>query len=93
MAKLTLNFNEQAEIHIPTKSEIAEIECAARSADAIIKALSAYVRTEKMDPTDVCMGVCDALKLLMAPVVDYLFEYAWQGPAPESGKEKGHEKK
>jgi hypothetical protein len=91
MAELNLNFHENADRREPTKSEIAQIESVAISVDAIIKVMGAYARGSRDNAQDimgVCLGVCNALELLMGPVVDYLSEYAGDVPAPEETEEK-----
>ena len=85
MSKLNLNFHEQTGRHEPTKSEIYQIEGLAISVEAIIKALAAYANgsRDREDMDGVCLGVCNALELLMGPVIEYLSEYAGNAPAPE----------
>ena len=89
MAELNLNFHENTGRHEPTKSEIIQIESVAISVEAIIKALAGYARGSRDNEQDimgVCLGVCNALELLMYPVIDYLSEYAGDAPAPEEGE-------
>jgi len=89
MAELNLNFHEQAGGRKPTKMEIYQIESVAISVEAIIKALGAYARGSRDNAQDmmgVCLGVCNALELLMEPVIGYLSEYAGDVPSPEERK-------
>ena len=86
MAELNLNFHEQTERHEPTKSEIIQIEGLAISVDAIIKTLAEYARGSRDNAQDiggVCLWVCNALELLMSPIVEYMSEYAGDVPTPE----------
>ena len=89
MAELNLNFHEPTSRCEPTKSEIVQIESVAISIDAIIKVLGAYARGSRDNAQDimgVCLGVCNALELLMGPVIEYLSEYAGDVPAPEEAE-------
>jgi len=86
MAKLNLNFHENTGRHEPTKNEIYQIEELAVSVEAIIKALGAYANGSRKDIDGVCLGVCNALELLMEPVVEYLCNYAGNAPTPEEAE-------
>ena len=84
MAKLNLNFHKQAGRHNPTKNEIVQIESVAVSIEAIIKTLAAYAECTRDDSADmgcVCISVCNALELLIDPVIEYLSNYAGDAPA------------
>jgi len=86
MAKLNLNFHKQAGRHNPTKNEIVQIESVTVSVEAIIKILATYAEYANDDSGDmggVCISVCNAMELLMRPVIEY-FEYAGNAPAEGS---------
>jgi len=86
MATLNLNFHKPTGRHNPTKDEIVQIESIAVSVEAIIKALAEYGRSTRDDAKDmgnVCLGVCNALELLIDPVIGYLSNYAGDAAAPE----------
>jgi len=86
MAELNLNFHKQTGRHHPTKDEIVQIESAAVSVEAIIKMLAMYAEYTNDDRGDmggVCISVCNAMELLMRPVIEY-FEYAGNAPAEGS---------
>ena len=83
MAKLNLNFQKPKDYFKLTKHEIAQIEGLALSVEAIIKTLYAYSYAENEDINDVCMGVCNALELLIEPVIGYLGDSAGSEAAPE----------
>jgi hypothetical protein len=90
MAALNLNFHKPKGRHNPTKHEIAQIESIAVSVEAIVKALAEYARGSRDDAEDmgsVCLGVCNALELLIDPVIVYLSDYAGDAPAPEEAEE------
>ena len=92
MAELNLNFHEQTGRHNPTEREIIEIESVAISVEVIIKTLGVYAENTNHSREDiggVCLCVCNALELLMGPVVEYLSNYAGDVPAPET--EADHE--
>jgi hypothetical protein len=92
MAELNLNFHEQTGRHNPTEKEFCQIEGLAVSVDAIIKTLAVYAEHTNHNREDiggVCLWVCNALELLMEPVIEYLSNYAGGAPAPE--KEADHE--
>ena len=84
MSKLNLNFEVPKERHEPTQNEIAQIEGLALSIEAIVKALEAYAAYygDKADLGNVCVGVCNALELLVDPVIEYFSNYAGDA-APE----------
>ena len=86
MAKLNFNFQKTDRRYEPTKSEILQIEGLALSIEAIVKALDAYAIDyyDKPDMGSVCVGVCNALKLLIDPVIEYLSNYAGDVPTPEN---------
>jgi hypothetical protein len=86
MAKLNLNFHQQTGRRKPTENEIAQIGALAYSVEAIIKTLSVYTNENNNQNVDgnVCMSVCDALELLIEPIVDYMCNYAGDVPAPEN---------
>jgi len=83
MAKLNLNFHEQTGRHNPTKHELAQIESIALGIEAVIKTLGEYADADHEDLGSVCMSVCNALELLIDPVILYLSNYAGDTPAPE----------
>ena len=86
MAKLNLNFLDNSRRREPTKSEIYQIEYLALGVEGIIKTLGSYVN-ENPDPyvaCGVCLSVCNALELLMDPIVDYMSNYAGDTPAKEA---------
>ena len=86
MAKLNLNFLDNSGRRDPTRSEIYQIQRLALSVTDIIKTLESYA-DENCDPSaacGVCLSVCNALELLMDPIVDYMSNYAGNTPAPES---------
>ena len=93
MARLNLNFHETTERHDPTKGEIRQLAGIALSIEATVKALFVYAsdaaggveRTKDLDM--VCMGACNALELLIDPIVEYMNEYAGQEPCPEGKPE------
>ena len=91
MAKLSLNFCEPTGRHEPTRNEINQIESVALSIEAMVKALYAYASEDAGEKPhglhSVCMGVCNALELLIDPVIEYMANYAGQEPAPEATKE------
>jgi hypothetical protein len=96
MAELNLNFHKNTDRYNPTEDEIIQIESVAISIEAIIKTLAEYARGSRDDAKDtrcVCLYVCNALELLMAPVIDYLSEYAGDVPARKKQKGKQHEEK
>ena len=79
MAILNLNFHQPEGRRIPTEDEIHQIEGLARSVEAISKSLHAYACNtfaNDDDITDVCLGVSNALELLIDPVIEYMTEYA-----------------
>jgi hypothetical protein len=90
MAKLNLNFYHQTGRREPTKKEIYQTGALAYSVEAIIKTLSVYTNENNNQNVEgnVCMSVCDALELLMEPIIDYLSNYAGDVPAPEEAKGK-----
>ncbi|MDR0474711.1 MAG: hypothetical protein LBH43_13695 [Treponema sp.] len=90
MAKLNLNFHQQTGRREPTKHEICQIEGIAFSVQAIIKTLSVYTNENSNRNIEgvVCMGVCEALELLMEPIIEYLSNYAGDVPAPENAEEE-----
>jgi hypothetical protein len=86
MAKLNLNFHKNTEHRNPTKDEIVQIEGVAISVEAIIKTLAVYAEYTNDDSRDmggICTSVCNALELLIKPVVEYLSNYAGDVSAPE----------
>ena len=87
MAELNLNFHKNIGRHNPTKNEIVQIESVAVSIESIIKALNAYADGNHRDIDVVCMGVCNAMELLIDPVIEYLSNYA--GDAPTTEKTEG----
>ena len=92
MAKLNLNFHQETGRHEPTKHEIVQIEGLALSVEAIIKALYIYTaetHDEAQEMSGVCMGVCNALKLLIDPVISYMGNYAGDAPAEEATNNGG----
>ena len=94
MATLNLNFHKQTGRHNPTKDEIVQIASVATSVEAIIKALEEYARGTRdaaEDMGSVCMSVCNALELLIAPVIVYLSEHAGDAPAPKEAEETASE--
>ena len=87
MSELNLNFLHSNR-HEPTKSEITEIHGLALSIEAIVKALDGYAGYDDSDLSNVCMGVCTALELLIDPIIEYMGNYAGDLPTPEKGEEK-----
>jgi putative Mn2+ efflux pump MntP len=83
MGKLNLNFIQPTERYEPTKSEIAEIVGLALSVDALAKALEVYAIDSNENIDSVSIGVCNAIQLLINPVIVYLCNYAGDEPAPE----------
>ena len=83
MAELNLNFHEQTERYKPTKREINQIEGVATSVEAIIQVLEVYAGDDHKDLASVCMCVCNALELLMGPIIEYLSNYAGALSTPE----------
>ena len=92
MAELTLCFREEKEKeHGPlTENEIGDITIAAQGASAIIHVMQRYAtnspKGEENDPLGVYKCVFDVLEWLMAPVTDYLFEYAGDEAEPEKSR-------
>jgi hypothetical protein len=84
MAKLNLNFVQKTGRYEPTKNEIYQLEGLALSIEAIIKTLYMYANEGKEDTTGVCMGVCNALEILIDPIVEYMGNYAGNIATPES---------
>jgi hypothetical protein len=86
MAEVNLNFHNQTSRYNPTERELCQIEGLAVSVDAIIKTLAEYAENTNHSREDiggVCLNVCNALELLMAPVIEYLCNYAGNVPTPE----------
>jgi DNA-binding transcriptional MerR regulator len=85
MAKLNLNFHEVTGLRRPTEQEIAQLQELGFSIEAIIKTLGAYAAKNNnrmgTDTATVCMCVCNALELLIEPIVEYLANYAGELPA------------
>ena len=86
MAELNLNFHQQKGRREPTKQEIYQIERLALNIKAIIKAL--YVYTDDscknaLEKSEVCMGICDTVELLIEPIIEYMMDYAGSLPAQE----------
>ena len=88
MAKLALCFSEEEKkYHPPTKYEVNEISIAAQGVSAIIHAMQFYAnnnRNEEDEGQGVYGCVFTALEWLMAPVTDYLFNFAGDEAAPEN---------
>lgn len=93
MAKLNVNFSEQTIRDEPTKDEIFQIEGLALSVKAIIQTLNVYASNHVRDAEgskevdSVCIGVCNALELLVKPIIEYLVNYAGDEAAPETTEE------
>ena len=88
--KLNLNFHESTGRHEPTKSEIYQLEGITLSVEALVKALYVYASEDTGPHEDihsVCMGICNALELLIDPVIEYMTNYAGHEPAPEATEE------
>ena len=88
MAELNLNFHKVTGRYKPTKSEIVQIEGLALSVEAILKTLNAYANenNDSGDMGGVVMGVCNALGLLIDPIIGYLSNYAGDLPTPEEAE-------
>ena len=96
MARLNLNFHETTGRHEPTKTEINQLEGIALSIEAIVRALYVYASDDAEDTGEakkphglhsVCMGICNALELLIDPIIEYMGNYAGLEPTPEDKKE------
>ena len=87
MAKLNLSFHQQTKRYEPTKQEIYALEGIALSVEAIIKAMGEYCDKDNTENAHealgVCMSICNALELLIEPIVDYMGNYAGDKAAPE----------
>jgi len=86
MAELNLNFHKNTERRDPTEDEIVQIESVAISVGAIIKTLGEYADANHKDLSGVCTSVCNALELLINPVIEYLSNYAGDVSAPEKAE-------
>jgi hypothetical protein len=79
--ELGLHFVPKEEIHkrhSPTPDEIHQIASVALGIESIIRVMSEYTCDTRKDNDmlDNCSFVFDILKLLVAPVTQYLTEYA-----------------
>jgi hypothetical protein len=91
MAKLNLNFHQSTGRYNPTKYEIVQIESLALSIEAIIKVMAHYSVNYDNDKhsgeaMSNCLGVFNALELLIEPIVEYMGDYAGDTPEPEQGE-------
>jgi hypothetical protein len=82
MAKLNLNYCEDKGRRVPTEDEINQIASLAFSVEALTKALSMYCNENSNRNVEgyVCVGVCEAIELLMGPIITYLCNYAGELP-------------
>ena len=87
MAKLNLNFHQQTKRYSPTKQDIYALEGIALSVEAIIKAMGDYCDKSSSENAHealgVCMSICNALELLIEPIVDYMGNNAGDMAAQE----------
>jgi len=92
MAELVLCFREKGEIKDRplTKYEVNEITIAAQGASAIIKVMQRYAVQNPKGQDDDTLGVYPCvfgvLEMLMAPVTDYLFEFAGNEAEPDKSE-------